>query len=290
MCTTTQLNDAHRVKPDESLHSEKPSPRVIAVTSGKGGVGKTSIVGNLAIAFRRLGNRVLVLDGDLGLPSMDVIFGLNPTYSIKDVINGEKDLSEVIIEGPEEILIIPADSDMDELAQLTDGQKLHLLSEFDGLNDDFHVFLIDTGSGISSNIVYFNIAAQERIVVVTPEPSSILDAYALMRVLFTRHGTNRFKLLVNMVDDGHEARTVYKALSSALGEFLRNVSLEYVGFIPRDENFRRAIRQRSSVLQRYPESASSRSFHKLAKRLTAHAAVPSDGNIKFFLRKLMSLH
>ena len=276
---------------DKAPYVESPSPRVIAVTSGKGGVGKTSIVGNLAIAFRRLGNRVLVLDGDLGLPNMDVIFGLNPVHSIKDVISGEKDLSEVIIEGPEEILIIPADSDMHELAQLTSGQKLNLLSEFDTLNGDFHVFLIDTGAGISSNIMYFNIAAQERIVVVTSEPSSMFDAYALIRAMFKQYGTNRFKLLVNMVDDEQEARLVFQDLSDTLGGSLRNVSLEYVGFIPRDDNFHKAIRQRSTVLQCYPQSASSLSFYTLARRLMANAATTlSDGNIKFFLRRLMTLH
>jgi len=276
---------------DKGLSLVSPSPRVIAVTSGKGGVGKTSIVGNLAIAFRRLGNRVLVLDGDLGLPNMDVIFGLNPVYSIKDVISGEKDLSEVIIEGPEEILIIPADSDMHELVQLTNGQKLNLLSEFDTLNGDFHVFLIDTGAGISSNIMYFNIAAQERIVVVTSEPSSMFDAYALIRAMFRQHGTNRFKLLVNMVDDEQEARSVFQDLSDTLGGSLRNVSLEYIGFIPKDDNFQKAIRQRSTVLQRYPQSASSVSFYTLAKRLMANSAPTlSDGNIKFFLRRLMTLH
>lgn len=271
--------------------AESPSPRVIAVTSGKGGVGKTSIVGNLAIAFRRLGNRVLVLDGDLGLPNIDIIFGLNPLYTIRHVIEGEKDLSEVIVQGPEEVLVIPADSNMHELANLTDGQKLNLLTEFDRLNGDFHVFLIDTGAGVSSNVLYFNIAAQERIVVVTSEPSSVADAYALIRAIHGQHGTNRFKLLINRVNDTAEARSIYQVLSNALGASMRNVSLEYIGFIPEDENFDRAIRQRSTVLQCSPESASSKSFCRLAKHLLANSSTaPSDGNIKFFFRKLMSLH
>ena len=291
MSRKENLNMVDMDEEHNGLYLDSPSPRVIAVTSGKGGVGKTSIVGNLAIAFSRLGNRVLVLDGDLGLPNMDVIFGLNPVYSIQDVINGEKDLSEVIIEGPEEILIIPADSDMHELAQLTNGQKLHLLSEFDTLNGDFHVFLIDTGAGISPNIMYFNIAAQERIVVVTPEPSSMFDAYALIRAMFRQHGTNRFKLLVNMVDGEDEARSVFQDLSDTLGGSLRDVSLEYIGFIPKDDNFQKAIRQRSTVLQRYPDSSSSLSFYTLAERLMSNSAPTlSDGNIKFFLRRLMTLH
>jgi flagellar biosynthesis protein FlhG len=282
---------SHGAKQGKRCLPDSPSPRVIAVTSGKGGVGKTSIVGNLALAFRRLGCRVLVLDGDLGLPNMDIIFGLNPSHSIKHVIKGEKDLSEVIVEGPEEVLVIPADSEMHELRQLTDGQKLNLLNEFDRLNGDFHVFLIDTAAGISSDIMYFSIAAQERIVVVTSEPSSIANAYALMKVMFQQHGTDRFKLLVNMVADAQEAQWVFEDLSNAITSSLQNVSLEYIGFIPEDEDYHRAVRQASTVLQRYPDSESSKSFHALAERLLASSVkAPSDGNIKFFWRKLMSLH
>jgi len=268
-----------------------PSPRVVAVTSGKGGVGKTNIVGNLAIAFRRLGKRVLILDGDLGLANIDIIFGLNPAYNIKHVINGEKDLSEVIVEGPEEICIIPAGSGLQELVHLTNGQKLNLLNEFDRLNEEFDIFLIDTGAGISSNVIYFNIAAQERIVVATCEPSSITDAYALMKVMFTQHGTRSFELLVNMAAHAEEARSVFENLSNAIVRFLKGISLEYVGFILKDDNFQRAVRQQCTVLQRYPDSESSKGFCGLARRLLANSANTScDGNIKFFWRKLMNCH
>jgi flagellar biosynthesis protein FlhG len=266
-------------------------PRVVAVTSGKGGVGKTNIVGNLAIAFRRLGLRVLVLDGDLGLANIDIIFGLNPVYNITHVINGEKDLADVIVEGPEGVLIIPASSGVQELAHLTNGQKLNLLSEFDTLNEDFDVFLIDTGAGISSNIIYFNIAAQERIVVATCDPSSIRAASALMEVILTQHGTRRFKLLVNMVDDEEEAISVFERLSDKVEPFGKDISLQYLGFIPKDDNFQRAAKEQCAVLQRYPESKSSRGFCDLAERLLARPGNgPSDGNIKFFWRKLMSCH
>jgi flagellar biosynthesis protein FlhG len=261
------------------------------VTSGKGGVGKTSIVGNLAVAFRRLGKRVLILDGDLGLASIDIIFDLNPLYNITHVINGEKDLAEVIVEGPEGILIIPAGNGVQELAHLTNGQKLNLLNEFDTLDGDFDIFLIDTGAGISSNIIYFNIAAQERIVVATCEPSSIRAASALMEIIHTQHGTRRFKLLVNMVNDAEEARSAFENLSDALERFGKDMSLEYLGFIPKDDNFQKAAKEQCPVLQRYPESESSKGFCELAERLLAKSGNgPSDGNIKFFWRKLMSCH
>ncbi len=270
----------------------KPTfPRVIAVTSGKGGVGKTSVVGNLAIAFRRLGKRVLILDGDLGLANIDLLFGLNPKHSIRHVMSGEKDLAEVIVEGPEEILIIPAGSGVHGLAHLTNGQKLNLLNEFDTLDEDFDIFLIDTGAGISSNIIYFNIAAQERIVVATCEPSSIRSACALMNVIFTEHGTKRFKLLANMVKDAQEGRLVFENLCNEAAPLLGRISIEYLGFIPKDEHCEKAAREQCPVLQRFPHCESSKGFCELAERLlTSSANGPSDGNIKFFWRKLMSCH
>ena len=284
-------HDMNRVKGVKIYSQGSEFPRVVAVTSGKGGVGKTSIVGNLAVAFRRLGKRVLILDGDLGLASIDIIFDLNPLYNITHVINGEKDLAEVIVEGPEGILIIPAGNGVQELAHLTNGQKLNLLNEFDTLDGDFDIFLIDTGAGISSNIIYFNIAAQERIVVATCEPSSIRAASALMEIIHTQHGTRRFKLLVNMVDDAEEARSVFENLSDALQRFGKDMSLEYLGFIPKDDNFQKAAKEQCPVLQRYPESVSSKGFCELAERLLAKSGNgPSDGNIKFFWRKLMSCH
>jgi flagellar biosynthesis protein FlhG len=266
-----------------------PFPRVISVTSGKGGVGKTNIVGNLAVAFRRLGKRVLILDGDLGLANIDIIFGLNPAYNIKHVISGEKDLADVIVEGPEKIRIIPAGSGLQQLVDLTQGQKLNLLNEFDALEEDFDIFLIDTGAGISSNVIYFGIAAEERIVVATSEPASITDAYALIKVMFTKHDTNTFKLLVNMVDHEEEARSVFENLSNAVMRFLKGISLEYVGFIPRDGNLERSVRQQCTVIESYPESPSSRGFLKLANRLLVSSDnLAQDGNIKFFWKKLMS--
>lgn len=264
-------------------------PRVISVTSGKGGVGKTNIVGNLAIAFKMLGKRVLILDGDLGLANIDIIFGLNPAYNIKHVISGEKDLADVIVNGPSGIRIIPAGSGLHELVHLSQGEKLNLLNEFDRLDEAFDIFLIDTGAGISSNIMYFNMASEERIVVVTSEPTSITDAYALMKVLFKKYGTNTFKLLVNMVESTRDAKSVFLNLSNAVEHFLSDISLEYLGFVPKDENVARAVKQQRAVIECYPESASSKEFHELACRLLASSKdMASDGNIKFFWRKLIT--
>jgi len=219
-------------------------PKVIAITSGKGGVGKTNVVGNLAIACQKSGKNVLIFDADLGLANIDIIYGLNPKYNIDDVIKGDKELSQIIVNGPEGVAVIPASSGVQELAHLTEGHKINLLNEFDILNNMFDILLIDTGAGISSNVIYFNLAAQERIVIATPEPTSVTDAYALMKVMFSQHGTKQFFLLVNMVRDENEAISVYQNLSRVVARFMVGVSMEYAGFIPWDTRLQEAVRRR----------------------------------------------
>jgi len=253
-------------------------------------VGKTNVVGNLAIACQRMGKKVLVLDADLGLANMDIIFGINPEHNIGETIRGEKDLSTVIVEGPEGVAVIPASSGVEELAHLSEGQKVNLLSEFDSLNKAFDLLLIDTGAGISSNVVFFNLAAEERIIVITPEPTSITDAYALMKVLFFNHGIKDFLLLSNMVKDESQGRKIYENLSRVVAKFMRGVSVDYAGCIPWDGLLQKGVSRREPVICCYPESPSSRSFGALARFLMRNGEhKPTDGNIKFFLKRLMDV-
>jgi len=264
------------------------SPMVFAVTSGKGGVGKTNIVGNLAISYQRMNKKVLIFDADLGLANIDIIFGINPKYTIEDVIKGEKELSQIIAKGPEGVAIIPASSGVQELSHLTEGHKINLLNEFDLLNNMYDILLIDTGAGISSNVLYFNLAAQERIVVVTPEPTSITDAYALIKVMFKQHGTKEFILLLNMVKDESEAISVYKHLSRVVEKFMGSISLDYAGHIPYDKHIHESVSRREPVTCCYPQSVSSQSFKQLAEYLLNQSdGKRHDGSIKFFLKKLM---
>jgi len=183
-------------------------PRVISVSSGKGGVGKTNVVANLALAFTQLSKKVLVLDADLGLANMDVLLGLNPQYTFEHLFDGEKCLSDILIKGPGGMLILPASSGVPELADLDESQKILLLNEMDLLAEPVDILLIDTGSGISSNVLYFNVAAQESIVLVTSEPSSITDGYALIKVLSIKHQKKNFLILINQVPDARKAREV----------------------------------------------------------------------------------
>jgi flagellar biosynthesis protein FlhG len=264
-------------------------PKAIAISSGKGGVGKTNIVGNLAVACQRMGKKVLIFDADLGLANIDIIFGVNPTHTIEEVIRGEKELSQIMVKGPEDVSLIPASSGVHELTNLTEGQKIHLLGEFDVLGNIFDLLLIDTGAGISSNVLYFNLAADERIVVVTPEPTSITDAYALIKVMFSQHGTKHFSLLINMVKDEREARSVYWSLSKVIARFMGSISLDYAGFVPWDSHLQEAVSMRELVVCRSPRASSAESFRELARNLPLLAKDRQvDGNITFFWRRLLS--
>jgi flagellar biosynthesis protein FlhG len=266
-----------------------PAPRVISVTSGKGGVGKTNVVANLAVALARLGQRVLVLDADLGLANLDVLLGLSPRWNIRHVLTGEKRLDEVIVDGPGGIKVLPASSGVQELTQLGEEQKLLLLSELDGLEPDCDLLLIDTGAGISPNVTYFNLAALERIVVVTPEPTSITDAYALIKVMATRHATRSFKLLVNQVKGEAEARGVFAKLVRVVDRFIGQVSLECLGWVPTDGCLPKAVQRQQAVVELYPECPASRGFGRVAEAIAASVAAPADGNIKFFWRRLFDV-
>jgi flagellar biosynthesis protein FlhG len=265
-------------------------PRVIAITSGKGGVGKTNIVGNLAVSMAEMGKKVLVMDADLGLANIDIIYGMHPRYNIGDVLSGEKELKEIIVEGPSGVRIIPAGSGFVNLTHLTDGQKLSLLSEFEAFEDDFDYFLIDTGAGISSNVTYFNLAANECIIVVSPEPTSITDAYAMIKIMSTQHGEKHFKLLMNMVRDESEAKAVFLNLIQAADRFLNGVSLGYCGYLPRDEKVPAAVRQRKPFVTLYPKTAASKQIHRIIRQLEeTPRRFDGNGSIKFFVKRYMEM-
>jgi flagellar biosynthesis protein FlhG len=280
----------HLKKSDsDSLLSGQDRPKVFTIASGKGGVGKTNIVVNLAIACQRQGKRVLIFDADLGLANIDIIFGLDPQYTVEDLISGQKDLSQIIVQGPENVSIIPASSGVQELTNLTEGQKMHLLNEFDSLNNQYDLMLIDTGAGVSSNVIYFNLAAEERIIVVRPEPTSITDAYALIKIMFSQYGVKSFHLLMNMVSGEVEAKAVYNNLSKVLSRFMRGIRIDYAGYIMSDELLQKSVTKRRPVLSLYPDASSSKNFNTLADYLLKQdSEVSFDGNIKFFWKRLMA--
>ncbi|MBI1824171.1 MAG: MinD/ParA family protein [Nitrospirae bacterium] len=264
----------------------KRRPKVISVTSGKGGVGKTNIVANLAIALSRLGKSVLILDADLGLGNIDVLLGLAPRYTLEHVILGEKSLSDVICDGPAGIKILPTGSGVEELTAMTPEQKLILLSEFDRLETSIDVFLIDTGAGISSNVLYFNSIAEEIIVILTPEPTSLTDAYAVIKVLSQNYGEKNFKVLVNMARNGNDAKDAFQKLSLVSDRFLE-VAVDYLGFISMDDYIPMSVSQQKAVVACFPLARASQEFNRLAAQIMNWPAnaIPK-GNIQLFWRRM----
>ena len=264
------------------------SPIVLSVTSGKGGVGKTNVVANLAFAFTQMSKRVLVLDADLGLANIDILLGLTPRYTIEHFLNREKHFSDILVRGPGGMSVMPASSGVLDLVDLNKSQKLFLLNEIDLIAESIDILLIDTGAGISSNVMYFNMAAQESIVVATPEPTSITDAYALIKVLSTKFGKKDFMILVNLARHAQEAKEVYQTISQVADRFLESLSIDYLGFIPIDEKLPLSVRHQRPVLELYPKAPSSKSFVKLAKTLLERPFRKRDyGSVQFFWKRLL---
>jgi flagellar biosynthesis protein FlhG len=259
------------------------------VTSGKGGVGKSNVVVNLGLALAQRGLKVLLIDADLGLGNLDILLGLTPQLTLQDALAAQLKLAEVIVEGPGGLKILPASSGIAEMTMLDEFQKLFLLNEMDHYTEDVDVVLIDTGAGISPNVLFFNIGAQERILVVNNQPPAIADAYALIKILVSEHGETRFKLLVNGLTHHREAELVYRTLLRVTERFLgREITLDYLGFVPYDQALPKAVMRQQPVLALYPQSPASRSFVMIAQTLWETKPQPAlDGNIKFFWRRLL---
>ena len=263
-------------------------PQVISVTSGKGGVGKTNISVNLAYCLARRGKRVVLLDADLGLANVDVILGLTPEYNLFHLFHEGAKLDDVLADTPYGFKILPAASGVREMLALSTGQKVSLLEAMDELEDNVDFLLVDTGAGINDNVMYFNLAAQERIVVLTPEPTSLTDAYAVIKVMTQNHGVQHFKIVVNMAPDKKSAMDVFKRLYNACDHFLAGVSLELAGFIPRDNGVRRAVINQRPFCMEEAGGPACKAMHELAQKVqTWEVPVNLDGNIKFFWKKLL---
>jgi flagellar biosynthesis protein FlhG len=266
---------------------EPAAVQVIAVTGGKGGVGKTSVSVNLATAMAMNGRRVMLLDGDLGLANVDVFLGLSPRYTLQHVISGERALEEIIIETQQGVQIIPAASGVAKLANMGAAEHLGLVQAFGSLASRVDTLIIDTPAGIADGVLQFSQAAQHVLLVVCDEPASITDAYALVKVLSRNHGVSRFRVLANRTRAPGEGEGVFRKLERVAGRFLDAI-LEYAGEVPEDAYLRRAIREQRTVCEAYPASHATRAFKNLAGKADKWP-VPSGprGNIEFFVESLV---
>ncbi len=269
--------------------SKLPS-KVLAVSSGKGGVGKTNVVANVALALIRKGNRVLIFDADIGLNNIDILLGLAPRYHIGHVFNGEKTIEEILVDGPRGLKVLPASNGWQELTTLDNEKKMLLLEELDRLMVDYDYLIFNTGAGISSNVTYFCSAAHEILLVATPEPTSHTDVYALIKVLYQKHNQKRFQLIINSVKSEREALEIYRLLTDVVDRFLSHVSLDYLGYILYDENVTRSVRQQKPVVELYPHSQVSQCMHRLSEKIIEmRSHIPEERDRPFLWKNVFEV-
>ena len=265
------------------MKRSKTQARVVAVTSGKGGVGKTSTSVNLAIALQSQGKRVVILDADLGLANVEVLFGLNSLYNLQHVIDGERRLAQVIVNAPGGVGVVPGTSGLAKLADLGDAARQNILSGLQELQNQADFIIIDTMAGIGQNAVAFVAAADEVILVSTPEPSSIVDAYAMIKTIFNRRDDAVIRLVANMVASQPQAAAVSQKLTNVTQQYLGR-QISFLGYLPRDPHVSQAVMQSQPFVLRFPNAPVSKCIQDIATRLINQRSASGAGQTGFLRR------
>jgi flagellar biosynthesis protein FlhG len=260
---------------------------VIAVTSGKGGVGKTSFTINIGLAIAQRGKRVLILDADLGMANVNVAIGVPARYNLFDVILGRKTLREIVVEGPGGLLLVPGGSGIAELANIGEAQRQRLMEQFSGLGDMADIILVDTAAGLSKNVLAFAAAADSVIVVTIPEPPAIADAYAIMKSVFRERPDAEVNLVVNRIQRASEGRAVFDKLSLVVQRFLGK-KIQSLGAISDDPHVSEAIRSQKPLLLKFPDAAASKAMKSMVPSLFVELKA-DEGGIVGFLKRLGNL-
>jgi flagellar biosynthesis protein FlhG len=270
----------------QELNSTRPV-KVIAVTGGKGGVGKTAVSANLAVSIAATGREVMLVDADLGLANVDVILGLHTRFHLGHVVAGECALEDAIVTGPHGLQIVPAASGIKQMANLSQAEHAGIIRAFSDLYHRVEVLVVDTAAGLSDSVTTFSQAAQHVVVVVCDEPASITDAYGLIKVLSREHGVQRFQILANQTRRPGEGPDLYQKISRVCDRFL-NVHLEFAGSVPYDDYLRRAVQRQTAVVEAYPASISSIALKNLAVKADKWSAPQgARGHLEFFVERMV---
>jgi len=266
-----------------------PRPvRVLAVASGKGGVGKTNVSVNLATALAALGEQVMLLDADFGLANVDVLLGLTPKQTLADVVAGRAALPDVLLAGPKGVHIVPSASGKRHMAEMTPIQHAGVVQAVSTYEGPLDTLIVDTAAGINDAVLTFCQAAQEVLLVVCDEPASITDAYALVKLLARERGQLRAHVVANMVRGPVEGRALYDKLARVVERFLPEASLAYLGAIPQDEHLRRAVQKQKPVVEAFPAAPSAAAFREIATRIHRWSRpVAPRGHVEFFVERML---
>lgn len=275
-------------KKSQKSRSLQGITRVVSFTSGKGGVGKSNTVINTALALADLGRSVLILDADLGLANIDILCNLTPKKTIQDLLEGTATLKDIIVEGPMGISIIPSSSGVEYLSRLSHGQRLQILNEVETVAASYDYLLIDTAAGVSPDVMFFNAAANEIICIVTGEPTSLTDGYALIKILTNNYREKEISILANNVPSAVEGQRAFERMQRVVGRFL-GTKLRFLGTIPSDQSLPDAVRQQIPVSELFPSSSIARAYRTFARTLDedfyAHRV---KGGVQFFFEQLLA--
>ncbi len=270
------------------MNQTKAKPvRVIAVTSGKGGVGKTNLSVNLGVALSKMGRRVALLDADMGLANVDILLGLSPKFNLSHVLQGEKTLDDIMLTGPAGLKVIPASSGVQQMSELSTMEQAGVIRAFSEIDKNLDVLIVDTAAGISSSVVNFARACQEIIVVVCDEPTSLTDAYAYMKLLNRDYGLSQFHIVTNMVESPQQGQQLFTKLSKVTDKYL-DISLSYTGAIPFDTYLRQSVQKQIPVLEAFPRSKSALAIKNLAFKIDNWPMkIQAGGYLEFFVERVI---
>jgi flagellar biosynthesis protein FlhG len=283
-CSVTPIDQASSLRNMNAIDEIN----VLAITGGKGGVGKTNIAINLAVALADLQRKVMLLDADFGLSNIDVMLGMRARKNLFHVLKNECRVEDIILNGPHGIQIIPAASGVKEMANLTAQEHMGIIDSISQFNPTLDYFIIDTAPGISENVSLFTQLANNILIVVCDEPASMADAYALIKVLSKKGVKQKFQIITNMVESSAHGQRLFSQLEKVSNHFLE-ASLEYCGYIPNDEFLKKAIKKQQSVLEVYPTSRSSLGFVRLARQICSlPLSVNATGSVELFLERQLS--
>jgi flagellar biosynthesis protein FlhG len=267
---TVTISTPHSISRGGRSTRQRETARVLAVTSGKGGVGKTTMSINMGIALSRLGYRVCLIDVDLGTANVEFLLNLNAPYNIAHLLTGEKNLSEILVEGPEGLIILPGSSGLEKLANLNNWQFTRLVNSFNEMDKLCDIVILDTGAGISSNVTNFLMAADEILLVTTPDPHAVLDAYALIKTISRLRDKLNIRLIVNRTEkSGDEARVKLNLLNTCHAYL--NQPISFLGTIPDSKAVARSIREMNSFVLQFPDSEATASLMRISQRLIGTA-------------------
>lgn len=272
------------------INSRSKPMRIISVTGGKGGIGKTTLSVNMAIAFAKMKKKVLLFDADLGLANVDVVLGLNPKKNIHDVLSGRNQLSEICIQGPHGLKIIPSSSGIPKMAQLNSDECISLIQSFSTIVEDVDIMIVDLASGISDQVIDFTHASQDILVVICNDPSSLMDSYAVIKILHQKYGRNRFGIIVNKVKSPHEGYDVFTKFQKATENFI-NIGMQYMGHVPQDDFINIAACERVSIVDKYPQSKAALAINNVCHGIN-HWRDDEDvlsGGIHYFFERLIGI-